>query len=96
MKCFQIFINVNLPIFKKKNFRLEKLFFLLKKCIYFISYRNEHPVYYSLRFVFANSINDYLMKKDQLIGHQSAYFNYIILICKLPLELSMLKILPVV
>ena len=23
---------------------LEKLFFLPKKCIYFISYRNEHPV----------------------------------------------------
>ena len=30
---------------RKKNFRLEKSFFLPKKCIYFISYRNEHPVY---------------------------------------------------
>ena len=34
-----------LDVLGKKNFRLEKLFFLPEKCIYFISYRNEHPVY---------------------------------------------------
>ena len=28
----------------KKKFSLEKLCFLPKKCIYIISYRNEHPV----------------------------------------------------
>ena len=30
---------------RKQIFRLEKLIFLPKKCVYFISYRNEHPVY---------------------------------------------------
>ena len=45
MKCFQIFINVTLLIFKKKNFRLKKLILLFKNSIYFISFRNEHPVH---------------------------------------------------
>ena len=30
MKCFQIFINVNLPIFKKKNLGLRNIFFCPK------------------------------------------------------------------
>ena len=30
----------------EKNFRLEKLIFLPKKCIYFISYCNEHQCIY--------------------------------------------------
>ena len=29
---------------REKNLGLKKIFFLPKKCIYFISYRNEHPV----------------------------------------------------
>ena len=45
IKYFWIFINVNLPTFKKeKKFRLEKIIFLPKKSIYFLTYRNEHPV----------------------------------------------------
>ena len=36
MKCFQIFLNVHLLIFKNKNHCLEKLIFLSKKCIYFV------------------------------------------------------------
>ena len=31
--------------FLRKKIVLEKYIFLPKKCIYFISYRNEHPVY---------------------------------------------------
>ena len=33
---------------RKENFRLEKLFFLPKKYIYFVTYRNEHPVFNDL------------------------------------------------
>ena len=32
-------------LLRKTNFRLEKIIFQPKKCIYFISYRKEHPVY---------------------------------------------------
>ena len=32
-------------LLRKKNFRLEKIIFLPKKCIYFLTYRNEHPVH---------------------------------------------------
>ena len=54
MKCFQKFINVNLPILKKKNFWLEN----------FISYRNEHPV-----FIFSLVIlnNTYLRFKFRVV-----------------------------
>ena len=34
-------------VLRKQNFRLEKIIFLPKKCIYFLTYRNEHPVYIS-------------------------------------------------
>ena len=30
---------------RKKTFKLEKQIFLPKKCIYFITYSNEHPVF---------------------------------------------------
>ena len=29
---------------RNKNFSLEKIIFLPQKCIYFLTYRNEHPV----------------------------------------------------
>ena len=32
-------------LLREKNFRLEKIIFLPKKWIYFLTYRNEHPVY---------------------------------------------------
>ena len=39
-------------ILRKSNFMLEKIFFLLKKCIYFITYRIEHP---------ADALNPYIL-----------------------------------
>ena len=40
---------------RKKKSRLDKLFCLPEKCIYFISYRNEHPVYmYKLNYSYLN------------------------------------------
>jgi hypothetical protein len=62
MKCFQIFINVNLTIFQKKKIRLEKLCFLPNKCIYLISYRNEHPVFWGKLYLLVDQI--YLLGKE--------------------------------
>ena len=52
MKCFQIFMNVNILFFlRNKNFRFEKLIFLPKKYIYFVTNRNEHPAFASFIYL---------------------------------------------
>ena len=41
---------------RKQNFRLEKSIFLPKKCNYFVTYRNEHPVFIC-QFIYLNLKN---------------------------------------
>ena len=53
---------------RKENFKLEKCIFLPKKCIYFISYRNEHPVIRrntSLSQMLQIKTNNFITKNDK-------------------------------
>ena len=76
-KCFQTLINVPLLFFKKRNFKLEKKNFLSKKSIYFITYRNEHPVFYTFVKNFLNQIS--ILKKGQSSNLKNAHLTPVLL-----------------
>ena len=67
---------------RKKGFRLEKLIFLPKKCIYFVTYRNEHPVYMYIN-LFRNplsrtsSVDANRRRSDTLADDKAQHIHYI-------------------
>ena len=54
-------------------FKIEKLIFLLKKCIYFISYRNEHPVKMNWRGITLDYKHTFIINQN---GRKFFFINY--------------------